>query len=99
MRISDMLKYIGTGFEFFLYLLLFPQHPDQSAERVVPASRRKRKNLNKFLCFQISLRFYKALFFSVFTITHIVNKVSVKYKTKNIKTDVKGSFFSNKKPE
>jgi hypothetical protein len=34
------------------------------------------------------------LFFRVLTITHIVNKVSVKYKTKNIKTDVKEVFLA-----
>jgi lysophospholipid acyltransferase (LPLAT)-like uncharacterized protein len=34
------------------------------------------------------------LFFRVLTITHIVNKVRVKYKTKNIKTDCKEVFLA-----
>jgi len=34
------------------------------------------------------------LFFSVLTITNIVNKVSVKYKTKNIKTEDKAVFLT-----
>jgi len=44
--------------------------------------------------FSNQFKFYKALFFNVFSITHIVNKVSVKYKTKNIKTDGKEVFLA-----
>jgi hypothetical protein len=38
--------------------------------------------------------FYKDLFFSVFTIINKENKVSVKYKTKNIKTEGKEVFLA-----
>ena len=40
--------------------------------------------------------FYKALLFNVFSIIPRVNKVSVKYKTKNIKTDVRDVFLEIK---
>jgi hypothetical protein len=38
--------------------------------------------------------FYKALLFNVFSIIPRVNKVSVKYKTKNIKTEGKEVFLA-----
>jgi hypothetical protein len=38
--------------------------------------------------------FYNDLFFSVFSITCIENKVRHKYKTKNIKTDAKEVFLA-----
>jgi len=44
--------------------------------------------------FSNQLNFYKGLLFSVFNITNIENKVSVKYITKNIKTDVKEVFLA-----
>jgi hypothetical protein len=40
--------------------------------------------------------FYKDLFLNTFNITNIVNKVSVKYITKNIKTDVREVFLEIK---
>jgi hypothetical protein len=39
-------------------------------------------------------RFYNDLFFRVFNITQIENKVNVKYKTKNNNTDVKDVFLA-----
>jgi len=39
-------------------------------------------------------QFYNDLFFSVFNITQIENKVNVKYKTKNNNTDVKDVFLA-----
>ena len=53
----------------------------------------RRKNQLNFL-FSNQFKFYKDLFFSVFNITHIENKVSAKYKTKNIKTDAKEVFLA-----
>jgi hypothetical protein len=42
------------------------------------------------------IRFYNDLFFSVFNITHIENNVSVKYITKNKKTEVIEVFLATK---
>jgi len=42
------------------------------------------------------IRFYNDLFFSVFNITHIENNVSVKYITKNNKTEVIEVFLATK---
>jgi len=52
-----------------------------------------KKNPDRFFVFK-SVLFYKDLFFSVFNIIHTENNVSVKYKTKNIKTDGKVVFLT-----
>jgi hypothetical protein len=44
--------------------------------------------------FSNQYKFYNDLFFSVFSIIHIENKVSDKYKTKNNKTDGKDVFLA-----
>jgi hypothetical protein len=46
--------------------------------------------------FSNQFKFYKDLFFSIFNIIKTENKVSAKYKTKNIKTDCIEVFLATK---
>ena len=61
--------------------------------RAVPISRKKNTNTKASLVFK-SVFIYKGLFFRAFNIFNIENKLNVKYKTKNIKTDSDEVFFA-----
>jgi hypothetical protein len=60
---------------------------------LLPQGEARRKTQLNFL-FSNQYQFYKDLFFSAFSIIHIENKESAKYKTKNNNTDIKEVFLA-----
>lgn len=64
-----------------------------NAVKAVPVNRKKNNKIKASLVFK-SVFIYKDLFFRVFIMLYIENKLKAKYKTKNVITDSDDVFFA-----